>query len=57
MTTIKDAIEVLTGLVAGTRNRKGLYPKGSLNRRVEDRLIAFAELRQSFAKEAGMDAT
>lgn len=57
MTTIKDAIEVLTGLVAGTRNRKGLYPKGSLNRRVEDRLIAFAELRQSFAKEAGRDAT
>lgn len=52
MKTIADGIELLTGLPAGTRDESGTYPAGSLNRRVEDRLTAYAELRKSFAREA-----
>jgi predicted ATP-dependent protease len=57
MTTVNDGIEILTGLTAGVRAECGLYPEGSLNRLVEDRLVAFAELRKSFAKGGGTDAT
>lgn len=43
---IDDAIELLTGLKAGVRGDDGKYPEGSVNRRVEDRLIAFSRLRE-----------
>jgi len=51
MQTIADGIEVLTGLHAGARGEDGTYPDGSLNRRVEDRLTAFADIRKSFGVE------
>lgn len=41
--SIDEAIELLTGLTAGLRDESGQYPNGSLNRRVEDRLIAFSQ--------------
>ncbi|UWQ39809.1 hypothetical protein K3552_20725 (plasmid) [Leisingera aquaemixtae] len=56
MTSVTDGLTVLTGLEAGVRGADGTYPEGSLNRRVEDRLQAFADIRKSFAKEAGGDA-
>lgn len=37
---IEDALELLTGLPAGTRQVDGAYPEGSLYRRVDDRLAA-----------------
>ena len=43
--TIDDAIEILTGLGAGARGAEGTYPDGSFNKRVEDRLVAFAKAR------------
>jgi predicted ATP-dependent protease len=43
VSSIDDAIELLTGLTAGLRDEKGRYPEGSVNRRVEDRLIAFSQ--------------
>lgn len=46
--TIDRGIEILTGLPAGDRGADGLYPEGSVNRKVEDRLIAFAEARRLF---------
>ena len=46
--TIDEGIELMTGVPAGERDSTGAYPPGSINRRVEDRLIAFAEARRRF---------
>jgi len=47
--TVDDGIELLTGIPAGERAAHGAFPEGSINRRVEDTLVAFAELMQSFS--------
>lgn len=52
MTTIADGLAVLTGLEPGERGPDGAFPEGSLNARVEARLIEFADIRRRFAKEA-----
>ena len=51
VTTIDQGIELLIGRPAGERGSDGLYPAQSLNRAVEDRLHAFARIRQSFGRE------
>jgi lon-related putative ATP-dependent protease len=51
VTTIDEGVALLTGLEAGVRQADGLFAPGSLNRRVEDRLRAFAEVRKNFGKE------
>jgi hypothetical protein len=48
---INEGIALLTGYPAGERAADGHYPAGSINRRVEDRLRAFANIRRSFAGE------
>ena len=48
--TIDEGIELLTGVPAGERNKKGAYPEGTINRRVEDKLIAFSDARRKFAR-------
>lgn len=50
--TVDEALELLTGLPAGVRDAKGEFPEGSLNRRVETRLVGFAEKARAFAKPA-----
>ena len=50
--TIDQGIGLLTGRPAAARAADGAYPTGSLNRLIEDRLRAFAEVRRSFAKES-----
>ncbi len=40
--TIDEAIEILTGSRAGIRGKRGQFPQGSFNRKVEDRLRAMA---------------
>jgi predicted ATP-dependent protease len=52
---IDEGIELLTGVAAGQRQADGKFPEGSVNRRVEERLIALAERRQRFA--AGGEAS
>ena len=47
--TIDQGIALLTGRPAGERGSDGVYPIGSVNRAVEDRLKHFAKVR----KEAG----
>ena len=47
---IDEGIELLTGRDAGIRDADGLFPEGSINRLVEDRLIEFAESRRLFNK-------
>jgi lon-related putative ATP-dependent protease len=50
VTTVDDAISLLTGLEAGEADDKGEFPIDTLNGRVDARLRYFAELRHEFAK-------
>jgi lon-related putative ATP-dependent protease len=50
ITHIDEAITLLTGVTAGTRDEHGEYPPGSVNRLVEQRLKALAEARREFEK-------
>ena len=43
--TIDQGIEILTGVPAGERDASGKFPDGSVNQKVETRLIEFAEKR------------
>ncbi len=49
--TVDEGIALLTGRQAGERREDGLYPEGSVNRLVEDRLRAFAAIRRSYAAQ------
>lgn len=51
--TVEQGIEILTGMRAGKRLKSGTYAKGTLFRRVDDRLREFAEKARDFAKEKG----
>lgn len=51
--TIDEGIELLTGVPAGERGKDGLFPDGTVNRRAEDRLVAFAKRRIALGAEAG----
>lgn len=50
-----EAMEILTGVPAGQRGEDGLFPPGTINRMVEDKLISLAEARKAFASEHGED--
>ena len=47
ITTIDEGIELLTGLPAGVPDEDGVYPEGSVNRRVTDRLAEMAAKRKA----------
>jgi lon-related putative ATP-dependent protease len=47
--TVDQGIEALTGVPAGSRDAAGEFPAGSLNERVEARLVSLAERRATFA--------
>ncbi len=51
ITMIDEGIALLSGRPAGERGADGLYTAQSINRLVEDRLRAFARIRQSFGRE------
>ncbi len=55
--TIEDGIALLTGQPAGKRGEDGLYPSGSVNRRIEDRLRSFANIRRSFAESRAPESS
>jgi predicted ATP-dependent protease len=46
--TVDQAIELLTGVPAGRRDKEGDFTEGSVNQRVEARLIALAEKQREF---------
>jgi lon-related putative ATP-dependent protease len=50
VTTIDEGIELLTGLTAGERGEDGRFPEGSVNARVEARLLAFAKAARAAGK-------
>ncbi len=49
--SIDQGLEILTGVPAGEPDADGIYPEGTINRLVADRLEAFAEK----ARKAGID--
>ena len=49
--TVDDGIEILTGIKAGIPNAKGEYPKGTINRMVQDSLKQFYADYARYAKE------
>ena len=55
ITTIDQGIEILSGTTAGERGPDGAFPEASFNRRVEQRLLALAELRQAFGRPSKSD--
>jgi lon-related putative ATP-dependent protease len=48
--TVDEAMSFLAGVPAGERGESGDFPEGSVNRRVEDRLLAFARKRKRFSR-------
>jgi predicted ATP-dependent protease len=53
VTTVDEAIELLTGIEAGQPDEEGRFPEGSVNDRVEAHLAALADIRHEFARPAG----
>jgi len=51
--SIDQGIEILTGKKAGNRKADGSYPKGSINKRVDDKLRELAEGLKNFAGDKG----
>jgi lon-related putative ATP-dependent protease len=50
--TIDQGMEILTGVPAGERGADGKFPEGSVNARVEARLIGFAQKRLAASQQA-----
>lgn len=48
--TIDEGIEILSGVPAGERDEKGVFPPGTVNARVEARLVALATRRIALGK-------
>ena len=46
---VEQAMELFTGLPAGTPDANGLYPEGSINHRIQFRLAEWIALRQHYA--------
>ncbi len=46
---VDQALDILTGLPAGNRDEKGEFPQDSINRKVCERLVEFADQRRSFS--------
>lgn len=53
--TIDQGIEILTGVPAGERDPSGKFPEGSVNARVEARLVDLAERRAAMAQRLQQD--
>ncbi|BCR04106.1 ATP-dependent protease [Desulfuromonas versatilis] len=50
ISTVDEGIEILTGVAAGTRQEDGCWPQGSVNQRVDQRLLEMAEAIRRFGK-------
>lgn len=55
VTTVDEALELLTGMEAGRADESGAFPEQSFNRRVCERLAEFADIRQEFSKSSAED--
>ena len=50
--TVDEAMELLADAPAGMRDANGLFPEGSVNRRVEQRIVTYAEQARAFVVPA-----
>ena len=50
---IDEGIELLTGIPAGVADGEGIYPVGTINRLVQDRLRDFAQRWSAFHRQSG----
>ena len=48
VSTVDEAIQILTGIPAGVPLKKGGFSKGSVNARVEARLVALSEIKREY---------
>ena len=55
--TIEDAIELMSGMQAGSQGEDGGFPEGTFNAAVRMRLHDFAEARRNFGKGGGDKAS
>ena len=51
VSTIHEAIEVLTGMPAGERDEEGHFPDDTVNAKVEEQMVHFATVRRDFDAE------
>jgi lon-related putative ATP-dependent protease len=51
ISTMEDGVEILTGMKAGALKPDGSYPKNTLFRKVDERLLELAEIASKFGKE------
>lgn len=49
--TVDDGIEILTGMKAGVSDKSGKFPKGTINKKVQDSLELFYKQYAKYAKE------
>ncbi|MDR9501415.1 MAG: ATP-binding protein [Desulfurivibrionaceae bacterium] len=57
VSTVDEAVELLTGMAAGERDEKGNYPEESINGRVEATLLTFARNLQKFEQATNKKET
>ncbi len=50
ITTIDDAISLLTGVKAGVKSKAGKYPKNSINQRINKRIDELNSIRRNFTR-------
>ncbi|WP_200762475.1 Lon protease family protein [Nitrosophilus alvini] len=55
--SVDEAMEILTGKEAGERDAEGKFPKDSVNRLVEERLVEFFEKAKKIMKEERKKST
>jgi hypothetical protein len=48
---VDEALAMLAGTPAGERLETGEFAEGSVNRRIEDRLMGFARARRRFGRK------
>jgi lon-related putative ATP-dependent protease len=51
---VDQCLEILTGIPAGERDENGEFPEGSVNHRIRERLLGFANQLQAFSKAGKM---
>ena len=51
--TVKEGIEILTGVAAGKPNKKGFYPAGTVYGAVQDKLMQYYKRAYKIKKELG----
>lgn len=55
--SVDEAVSLLTGAPAGQRNEQGEFPAGTVNDRVEKRLLELSQLRQKFSEPTKAEAS